>query len=829
MPTTINNIKTFSALLSKVGIEIPLIQRDYVQGRIHDTNELEQRNDEQAKALLKKYTDEREKRDSFVKKLVEALYRPQDPAMQLTFIYGTMEQTTGVATHHPESFIPLDGQQRLTTLFLLSWVLLYRLDEASRQTVEALPSFIDFVKGLNSVRYSTRPSSGSFCNSLFSESLAAAEDKCLLSETITKQSWFGDDWRLDPSVQSMLQMIDQIDTEVSEYDNAGICQMAVNLIEGKGIEFELLDMKDYQLTDGLYIKMNARGKQLTKFENWKSEFIWFLDNVHHNELYDFASKENVQEVFNGRTPTLKEYFEYSIEHQWTDLFWPYCQEEIRQHEDRLKAVDKVSKSDKDCYPIIDDYFMNCFHALHQLFFFIDNQTDEPKLFQDTVAQREATFGNVDHIKELFRYLDILKEFDDKNIYQELFFVEESNQYEHKSDLVRLFDGKEELNLLTRCAKAQDFTNVIQIILYGMLRYASNFGVSVTSDFKSFVRQVRNLAEGESFLRKSDAAMTNTLKICQIHKIKRDIDNLIEQAGSGTLLYISNEHAEIDDMDFGYGNLKANFLPTSSNSSVGAFSLALVRDVLKAWDSLEEYEKIALLVGYGYQGVYILTCAMGDTYLLGNDDRWKTIMMRDPEVETAFKDMINDYQAVSITGVTGAFALRQLLSKKKDLSKACFDFRYYVLNYEKFVYSHAKWKDATMYFAIRGDRDELNICSIIYSGKPVLAYYTNPVVYATKEELYSRNQGKELLYINYSTRGGESARIDIYKEKQWNDNGPICSFIHKCGTHGNGGWQYKDHMTGQITDCNDVPKIDRIIAGADFIKSIFPDNDFAEKG
>lgn len=828
MPTSINNIKNFYELVSQVGIEIPLIQRDYVQGRVHDTSELEQRNDEQAKTLLKKYTDEREKRDSFVKKIVESLFQPQTPALQLTFIYGTIEQTTGIATHHTESFIPLDGQQRLTTLFLLSWVLLYRLDDSAKKSITSIPGYANFLKGLKSVRYKTRPSSGAFCCSLFSEDLSSVQGAISLSEIITKQSWFGDDWILDPSVQAMLQMVDQINMVLSEYDDTSICQMATNLIEGRGIEFELLDMKDYQLTDGLYIKMNARGKQLTKFENWKSEFIDFLENAHHGILYKDATEDIVKVVFGGKVPTLKEYFEYSIEHQWTDLFWPYCKEEIKAHTEWLNSIPNASKSDKDCYPIIDDYFMNCFFALHQLFFFIDNQTEEPKVFQDTVAQREATFGKVEHVKELFEYLDLLKVFNDMDIYSDIFFVASDNQYTHKCDLVRLFDGKQELNLLTRCAKDQDFTNITQIILYGMLRYASVFGASVDSNFRSFVRQIRNIVEGESFLRKSDVAMTNTLKICHINKIKKTIDELILQARSGSLLSISNEHAEIDDMDFGYGNLKPAFLPIDNSSSLSV-SLSVVLDVLKAWDSLEEYEKISLLVGYGYNGIYILTCTNGDTYLLGNNARWKTVMMRDEKIEKPLFDIISDYSSMGMSGVTGVKALKQLLSNKVTLSHSQFDFKYYILNYKQFVYSHAKWKDPTMYFAIRGDRDELNICTIMYSGKPILAYYTDPIVFATKEELYSRNTGKDKLFVCYSARGGDSANIDIYREQQWNGNGPICSFIHRYGTHGNGGWKYLDHTSGHTIDCNDVPDKDRILSGADFVQSIFPNNDFAEKG
>ena len=135
MAVSINTIKDFSSLVSQLGIEIPLIQRDYVQGRIHDTEEINERKDDQARELLKKYTDEKEKRDAFVKKLVAALLNPQTPAMQLTFMYGTIEHITGSTLHHSDSFIPLDGQQRLTTLFLLSWVLLNIVSDEGKSTI----------------------------------------------------------------------------------------------------------------------------------------------------------------------------------------------------------------------------------------------------------------------------------------------------------------------------------------------------------------------------------------------------------------------------------------------------------------------------------------------------------------------------------------------------------------------------------------------------------------------------------------------------------------------------------------------------------------------
>ncbi|MEZ4879292.1 MAG: DUF262 domain-containing protein [Chitinophagales bacterium] len=71
--------------LSKV--EIPIIQRDYAQGRER----------------------EEELRENFLKFLLEAV---NGTPKELDFVYGSVKD---------KIFQPLDGQQRLTTLFLLHW------------------------------------------------------------------------------------------------------------------------------------------------------------------------------------------------------------------------------------------------------------------------------------------------------------------------------------------------------------------------------------------------------------------------------------------------------------------------------------------------------------------------------------------------------------------------------------------------------------------------------------------------------------------------------------------------------------------------------------
>ena len=86
-------------------IRIPIIQRDYAQGRVQET----------------------QVRKSFLDQLKSVL-SDTSAHLDLDFVYGDELSNDG---HEGKCFIPLDGQQRLTTLFLLHYYL-SRRDEASR-------------------------------------------------------------------------------------------------------------------------------------------------------------------------------------------------------------------------------------------------------------------------------------------------------------------------------------------------------------------------------------------------------------------------------------------------------------------------------------------------------------------------------------------------------------------------------------------------------------------------------------------------------------------------------------------------------------------------
>ena len=143
-----NHTVAFFDLIGKHDIQVPVIQRDYVQGR----------------AVTNK---EKEKRDDFVKKLMDALL-PDGVPFHLDFIYGGRESFGRGGTMPKNApFLPLDGQQRLTTLFLLHWTLLQKnVPAAGEGNEEAQQTFRSRMEALAKFTYKTRISSGRFCRKL---------------------------------------------------------------------------------------------------------------------------------------------------------------------------------------------------------------------------------------------------------------------------------------------------------------------------------------------------------------------------------------------------------------------------------------------------------------------------------------------------------------------------------------------------------------------------------------------------------------------------------------------------------------------------------------
>ena len=104
-----NNKTNFYKFISEFKIEIPRIQRDYVQGRAITSEQIERRGD-------------------FVNNMISSL-KDENKTCVLDFVYGFTSSDI-----ESKTFIPLDGQQRLTSLYLLHWYFLFLLRKSPNRT-----------------------------------------------------------------------------------------------------------------------------------------------------------------------------------------------------------------------------------------------------------------------------------------------------------------------------------------------------------------------------------------------------------------------------------------------------------------------------------------------------------------------------------------------------------------------------------------------------------------------------------------------------------------------------------------------------------------------
>ncbi|NIG55732.1 DUF262 domain-containing protein [Chitinophaga sp. Cy-1792] len=267
----------------QLNIEIPIIQRDYAQGR-KSAKEVRS----QFLTTLYKYLDE------------------NIPNRDLDFVYGSISRPVKGAP----TFIPLDGQQRLTTLFLLHWYL--GTLSGNEQTLRE--NLLDGNRSRFS--YETRASAREFCDALLSSivDFGPLEHGKSLSTIITNEGWYFESWRQDPTIQSMLTMLDAID---QRFRNKPDFFNRLIKSEPPLITFQFLDIGELHLTDDLYIKINSRGKELTPFENFKAKLEKEIAELFKGEPkhWSFQSGKGEMKLLT------QDYFSHSIDTKWLDFFW----------------------------------------------------------------------------------------------------------------------------------------------------------------------------------------------------------------------------------------------------------------------------------------------------------------------------------------------------------------------------------------------------------------------------------------------------------------------------------------------------------------------------
>lgn len=230
---------------------IPLLQRDYVQGG----------------------------KESVISSFIDSLLDESKPS-DLNYIYGYTKDG---------SFIPVDGQQRLTTLWLLY---LYAAAKAGIMS--------EFTVNLT---FLSREYAGDFCERLkckMPEVLKKATENDRLNSIIQDEYWFLTSWLNNATVKNMLLTLKYIHHKCAGQEAEALWK---HLSSEDGITFAFLDMSEKNengLDDDIYIKMNGRGRPLSVFENLKS---WMDEKV----------KQDMKDKY--------EEWIKNMDNSWTKFFW----------------------------------------------------------------------------------------------------------------------------------------------------------------------------------------------------------------------------------------------------------------------------------------------------------------------------------------------------------------------------------------------------------------------------------------------------------------------------------------------------------------------------
>jgi len=408
---------SFWQLITEYNIEIPMIQRDYAQGRVKEKRVSTIRNE-------------------ILSSIFNVLIQPEsemERPLDFDFIYGKIEDTI----EGRKKIIPIDGQQRLTTLFLLHWYL-RKVDGENEEEIKEI---------LNRFSYKTRKSSTEFCKSLVKNTIVI-ENNQKLSEVIKDSSWFFKTWEKDPTVSGMLVMLDSI--HIKFKGHRSLCWHRLIRSEKPLITFQFNPMENLKLDDNIYIRMNSRGRALTEFENFKARFEKFLEETHSEEIRNRFSK--------------------SIDREWTDFLWNIVNPKPIPRGQEIKLIDQP--------------FLYLFDYISELIFYRNINSAYENInfsdFKEDDSWWKRLYKNYDSIDYLFKVFGTLLSWGDCN-----------HIFKSINDKTSLFEVKP--NLIKSCIIGDAFDWSQKILLYFVIESENSVFLNGNAEELYYrIRVLRNL-------------------------------------------------------------------------------------------------------------------------------------------------------------------------------------------------------------------------------------------------------------------------------------------------------------------------------------------------
>lgn len=228
-------------------IIIPDLQRDYCWG------------DKAWNKDAEKYT---ELVSGFLDSLISSFSEKPNDKLTLGLIYGY---------ENPHFNIQLcDGQQRLTTLFLILGMINRKTDNAFQKSLISDSELEDDKEPY--LQYAIRESTLYFLSDLVCEFFLK---KNVLINDIKKKEWYFKEYDLDASIQSMINAIQIIETKLKVINNCkGFGDFIVD-----NLQMLYYDMGHRTRGEETFVIINTTGEPLTATENLKPILLGKLDTI----------------------------------------------------------------------------------------------------------------------------------------------------------------------------------------------------------------------------------------------------------------------------------------------------------------------------------------------------------------------------------------------------------------------------------------------------------------------------------------------------------------------------------------------------------------------
>lgn len=236
-------------------IVIPDLQRDYCWG------------DKAWNEDEKSFT---ELVSGFIDSLISAYDEKSQNKLTLGLIYGY---------ENPHFIIQLcDGQQRLTTLFLLVGMINRRTDNNHFKNI-LISDFELTDDNEPNLLYAIRESTLYFLSDLVCKFFL--EQKKIEVDDIYKQDWYFNEYNLDASIQSMLSAIKIIDDKLSEVED---CKRFGEFITAN-LQMFYYDMGHRTRGEETFVVINTTGEPLTATENLKPILIGNIEDENEKKIF----------------------------------------------------------------------------------------------------------------------------------------------------------------------------------------------------------------------------------------------------------------------------------------------------------------------------------------------------------------------------------------------------------------------------------------------------------------------------------------------------------------------------------------------------------------